>query len=661
MTTCIDKSDQVFIMHQPCTEQKYVQKYNETICSGVNGVIGVIGEKEYCHQLDDIIRDHITSDFWDPHQCIKSCLGLHSYGYGCLACTNPKYFRCTKNNQNVCIHPDLHCNHHPDCDNAEDEEYEDCKDKYVEKLIVKEFATLRCQSKIYPIMETVATVCDDIIECHNGEDEPAFCKNNDANIYLGISVCSVLAVYFGLKTYYFSIIRKKQNNSNQFQGVLNTRNKKESSISALRQKLNCICLHIKNFYDNKAKAKIGLKIFSLEENQNKNEVMVFRSLHNNYLPEVANIIIDAKYPGFVDKHLGFIHSISDFTNRFEMFHRVRLLIMNSVTIVAQYSDIFKDVFILSILIKINGGPRTLYHFPKKFSSIIIICMATTIFGPLLISSIQLAIRNPGLVFNSKRKDKWSVRLMRVGVILTSFINPIILKITHENIQETIRKYSQTSYSGDKIFKLINHKEEVKKKLSRLLKVDLGLELIYQISLQLVLVLLSISKTPTTSGLEAFFEQTDNLVLILLTCWSFKTYILLQKTVIKTEKVFFPFTSQLVILFWSTVAAARRIMAIVVFFLPSLGLLSTLNHWKAEQLPFSVRLAASESQIMTNGDIIIVHNMTRNISWTSIDRWEYNSQANKQHQPPHYSLYTGLSLGHTFIAFLRKELKKQALQ
>ena len=135
-------------------------------------------------------------------------------------------------------------------------------------------------------------------------------------------------------------------------------------------------------------------------------------------------------------------------------------------------------------------------------------------------------------------------------------------------------------SSEKLFKLINLKKEVKKNLSRLIRVDLGLELIYQISLQLILVLLSISKTPTTSGLEAFFKQTDNLVLILFTCWSFKTCVLLQKSAIKTEKVLFPFTSQLVILFWSTVAAGRRIMAIVVFFLPSLGLFSILNHWKA---------------------------------------------------------------------------------
>ena len=180
---------------------------------------------------------------------------------------------------------------------------------------------------------------------------------------------------------------------------------------------------------------------------------------------------------------------------------------------------------------------------------------------------------------------------------------------------------------------------------------MSLELIYQIPLQLILVLLSISKTPTTSGLEAFFEQTDTVVLILLTIWSFKTCVLLQKSAIKTEKVFFPFTSQLVILFWSTVSVGRRIMAIVVFFLPSLGLFSILNHWKAEQLPFNIRMLAFIYKFMTTSDIIALNSMTRNVSWTSIDRLSYNYTDYSKPQPPPYSLYTGMSLGHTFSAFL----------
>ena len=236
-------------MNSPCTEEEYVKQYNALICSGVHRVY-VHQSADYCLRLDYIMRDHNTSDYWDPHHCTNSC---QDPGYGCTSCTNPEYFQCTRKNQSICIHPDLHCNHHPDCDDAEDEKFEDCKNKYVERHFVEEFATLRCQSRIYPNMETVATVCDDIIECHHGEDEPLSCKTNDGNIYLAVSVFSILAIYLGLR-YYFDIINNKQSNRKQIQFefmLLNTKVRKEMDITALRQRVNCLCLHIREHVQKK--------------------------------------------------------------------------------------------------------------------------------------------------------------------------------------------------------------------------------------------------------------------------------------------------------------------------------------------------------------------------------------------------------------------------
>ena len=100
------------------------------------------------------------------------------------------------------------------------------------------------------------------------------------------------------------------------------------------------------------------------------------------------------------------------------------------------------------------------------------------------------------------------------------------------------------------------------------------------------------------------------------------------------------------------------MVIIVLFLPSLGLFNILNHWKAEQIPFTVRLEAVEDNNMTSGDIIQLNGMTRSVPWSAIDRWEYKQNWRmgiqtdlKDHQPPHYSVYTGLAFGHTLVAFL----------
>ena len=89
------------------------------------------------------------------------------------------------------------------------------------------------------------------------------------------------------------------------------------------------------------------------------------------------------------------------------------------------------------------------------------------------------------------------------------------------------------------------------------------------------------------------------------------------------------------------------MAFVAWFLPSLGLFSLLNHWKAEQIPFSVRLEAAEDNIMTSGDIIYLNNMKRNVLWNNVDRYNYTSPENTVQ----YSLYTGLALGESFVVFL----------
>ena len=192
-------------------------------------------------------------------------------------------------------------------------------------------------------METVATVCDDIIECFNGEDEPDDCKRDEGNIYLAISVGSILTIYLGLKLC-LSIDKRIQSNrkrnGKRDKLNLNTILINETDIAALRQMLNGIGLYIKNLNDEKAKKKFGLKVFSLEEKVNKNEALVFTSIHNNYIPEVANMIIDAKFPGFVEKHLSFLRNIFRYLTRSERFYSTRLLIGNLITIISQYSDNF---------------------------------------------------------------------------------------------------------------------------------------------------------------------------------------------------------------------------------------------------------------------------------------------------------------------------------
>ena len=175
---------------------------------------------------------------------------------------------------------------------------------------------------------------------------------------------------------------------------------------------------------------------------------------------------------------------------------------------------------------------------------------------------------------------------------------------------------------------------------------------YQVASQIILLLYATSATTTTGGLETVFKQStfmgidmDPIVVLGLSiAITFKTCISIHLKVIKTEKVFVPFTSKIFIVLWGFFASARRILSIVIFFVPSLGLLNVLYHIKAEQFPFTIWKDYGKTQ----ADEIALYGLQRSVVWGDIDRWDYSQDPNGA--APHYSEYTGLSLKATFYMF-----------
>ena len=82
---------------------------------------------------------------------------------------------------------------------------------------------------------------------------------------------------------------------------------------------------------------------------------------------------------------------------------------------------------------------------------------------------------------------------------------------------------------------------------------------------------------------------------------------------------------------------------IIYFTPSLGLFSILNHWRYEQIQFTVR---TNRNIQPN-DMLWLYNSTP-ILWSEIDRWNYDGM--RQATPPTYSIYTGYSLETYFYIF-----------
>ena len=113
--------------------------------------------------------------------------------------------------------------------------------------------------------------------------------------------------------------------------------------------------------------------------------------------------------------------------------------------------------------------------------------------------------------------------------------------------------------------------------------------------QIILLVYAKTGSRTTGGLETVFDQdtfmglqmNPVLVLGLSIAITLKSCFTLHLKAIKTEKHYLPLLSSVFILLVGIFATLRRILAIVCWFTPSLGLFSTLYHYKVEQTPFKI--------------------------------------------------------------------------
>lgn len=151
------------------------QKYEDYICDDPNWAY-----------------NHFSWDYWGPHNCIGSC---EEPGFDCDACSNKKYFHCKRKNESVCLHPDLKCDGHQHCDDGSDENLDLCYVPYVENGIIEKYATFQCPNFHYPVIKTVATICNGVHECYGHSDE-SNCENETDEQFIIASVCLFLTVYW---------------------------------------------------------------------------------------------------------------------------------------------------------------------------------------------------------------------------------------------------------------------------------------------------------------------------------------------------------------------------------------------------------------------------------------------------------------------------------
>ena len=113
----------------------------------------------------------------------------------------------------------------------------------------------------------------------------------------------------------------------------------------------------------------------------------------------------------------------------------------------QLLDLVKDLCFAISLLGFIGSPVVIWSFNSKFTSVMVCIFFNSIIIPLLLSTIDLTIYSPGMIFNieddvfSKMSATRKVFLV-LGNFLLCIVNPILLINCCESMKDKLRIYAK---------------------------------------------------------------------------------------------------------------------------------------------------------------------------------------------------------------------------
>ena len=449
---CDDFSDRIHTAEAPCPNQTHFLMIHRNLwCNN-----SLATDYRICTNTSSWSPPaHMLAKLDDPHFCNESC---QAPGPGCIACTNKDYFRCR--NSRLCIHPRLRCDGHPQCPEYDDEDYHMCNKTYIENGQVAPFATFRCYSKIYPRIETIATRCNNVNECHNDLDEVDCSKNDNTKSILVAAVCLSLGIFLGMKLpqvvrfikldKQIAIEETEEDKQNFDRIIQNLRENPENKIAC--QNINVFLLHILNTKKTSVVKKTYVKFYdSLVEIYENDLSKMFVFLKAHIDPAVTTDIVEHRYRGLKTKIINFLEMkvirykmITHCTNKVTEKTVLRLTFSSLTCLVGLLShilDTIKDTLLAMTLLNIIGGISSIIEFPTYFTTAVVLSLMGTIIVPILLSSAHLAITQPFLVFNSARLRawRWGRVVAGLGCLILSPLNTVVLKTRYEMTkQEAIK-------------------------------------------------------------------------------------------------------------------------------------------------------------------------------------------------------------------------------
>ena len=494
------------------------------------------------------------------------------------------------------------CNGLVDCFHGEDEAFELChKESFVEAATIKCIESNRNGDKI----EILAVPCNGIRECQDGSDEDNCATMLHFTIVTMMTCCTTAVASWW---YVFFLIKLKDR-----------KRRIKMTLPPNRKQL------VK-------KRLTGNRLASLK---NTTDYVTCANVM-----EVCNNKDDNS--SFFKKSL---KKIKDYVERPKVY-----FILGPLHLIGANMDFIKDCILLYIIAKALGGPSTIFANYTIFSSVVWIMMLISVVFPTVLAGARLAA-TPDLIFGSYavKSTKHRIGFAILLLMLSPFLSLIIrLKKAYLDMLSRIEPENQA---------IIKERDEMMTSLSHHVKLELGLETVFQLFGSLLLLFNAISSTRTTDALNQIFNDiNDNnktistFILVASACWSFKSCLKAHLYGLGYCREVFPIQSKIIAGLFAFFAGTKRILTLILFFAPPLGLFNLLKHLQAEQIPFDKGLGG----FLDNDGTLQLGN-SEPFKWTEpfkteerpiLDRW--NGSTNLA---PEYILYSTCKLQHYFFAFL----------
>ena len=330
-----------------------------------------------------------------------------------------------------------------------------------------------------------------------------------------------------------------------------------------------------------------------------------------------------------------------------------------------YLDMIKDSVLVLQLLSVIGGIEFLIKNPTDFLSGIVIMLIGSIVLPITLGGLRITLFNPEVIFGSRAIENTKNRI--IYSILSFITIPIHSAVLNLRLGYIVLKVK----ANPKNKNLCLQRDEIAYQQKTFAKIELGLETIFQIIGVIILLLMAKTQTKTYADLKTILEgeslhmdsishsvkttipiffglievskQTLFMVLDILgwitVAFSFFSCVRTHLNVLSVDRVHSLISSTCIMGLSTTFAITKRVLAVILYFTPVLGLFDLLRHWQAEQTPWHPDLI---KYFFDNADHIQFGD-SHSIPWKLLDRWNYNSA-------PPYTLYTLYKLKHFTLIF-----------